>query len=100
MRDSAFKHSAEEIHEYLAHGLLALAAVHAVAAIVHHHVYADNTLKPMLPRAILPWGMCAFRANGAPAVFAGSPTLRKSGGDETRIFIVAATEAPPSEKPA
>lgn len=53
-RDRAFKHSIEEIHEYLAHGLLAIAALHAVAAIAHHHLYADNTLKRMLPRTILP----------------------------------------------
>lgn len=54
VKDRAFKHSIKEIHEYLAHGLIALAALHAVAAIVHHQVYADNTLKRMLPRAILP----------------------------------------------
>jgi cytochrome b561 len=54
VKDRAFKHSIKDVHEYLAHGLVALAAMHAVAAIVHHRVYRDNTLKRMLPRAILP----------------------------------------------
>lgn len=53
-RDCAFEHATAEAHEYLAHGLLALATLYAAAAIVHHRVYADNTLKRMLPRAILP----------------------------------------------
>lgn len=47
------KHFYEEIHEVLAHVLIALAAFHALAALVHHYVMHDRTLKRMLPLA---WG--------------------------------------------
>ncbi|MBY6243164.1 cytochrome b [Methylosinus sp. Sm6] len=53
VEDRAFKHSLEEIHELLAHGLIALVGVHSIAAIVHHCVYRDDTLKRMLPRGLL-----------------------------------------------
>lgn len=53
VKDRAFKHSLEDIHEILAHSLMALVAVHAVAAIIHHRVYRDDTLKRMLPPSIL-----------------------------------------------
>jgi cytochrome b561 len=39
----------KEIHELLAHGLLALAGLHAAAAVVHHLVFRDRTLVRMLP---------------------------------------------------
>jgi cytochrome b561 len=39
------------IHGYLADGLLILAGVHASAALVHHWVWRDRTLKRMLPGA-------------------------------------------------
>lgn len=45
------KHYYEEIHEFLAHGLIALAGLHAVAALFHHYVLGDRTLKRMLPPA-------------------------------------------------
>jgi cytochrome b561 len=50
--DRAFAHSVTEVHEFLANALLALAAVHAGAALVHHWVFRDRTLKRMLPGAI------------------------------------------------
>ncbi|WP_036287845.1 cytochrome b [Methylosinus sp. PW1] len=53
VKDRAFEHSLEEIHEILAHSLIALSAVHAVAAVIHHRIYRDDTLKRMLPPAIL-----------------------------------------------
>ncbi|MGB7994663.1 MAG: cytochrome b, partial [Photobacterium halotolerans] len=39
---------AGEIHEYLAYALIGLATLHAVAALKHHFVNKDNTLKKML----------------------------------------------------
>jgi cytochrome b561 len=47
--DRAFAHNLTEIHELLAHGLLALAGLHAAAALVHHWVFGDRTLARMLP---------------------------------------------------
>lgn len=40
-----------EVHELSAHALLALAAAHALAALVHHYVFRDRTLVRMLPRS-------------------------------------------------
>ena len=37
-----------EIHEYLAWGLVLLAAAHAAAALIHHFVWRDRTLVRML----------------------------------------------------
>jgi cytochrome b561 len=51
VRDRAFAHSVKEIHEVLAHGLLAVAGLHAAAALVHHWVFRDRTLVRMLPGA-------------------------------------------------
>ena len=47
--DRAFARSLKGIHELLAHGLLALAGLHAAAALVHHWVFGDRTLIRMLP---------------------------------------------------
>lgn len=47
--DRAFARNLKGIHELLAHGLLALAAMHAAAALVHHWVFGDRTLTRMLP---------------------------------------------------
>ena len=47
--DRAFSRSLKGIHELLAHGLLALAGLHAAAALVHHWVFRDRTLTRMLP---------------------------------------------------
>jgi len=48
-RDRAFAEGVKEMHELLAHGLLALAGLHAAAALVHHWVFRDRTLARMLP---------------------------------------------------
>jgi cytochrome b561 len=48
--DKAFAHSVKEVHEVLANLLVILAAFHMVAALVHHIVFGDNTLRRMLPR--------------------------------------------------
>ena len=50
-RDRAFAGGVKEIHELLAHGLLALAGLHAAAALVHHWVFRDRTLVRMLPNS-------------------------------------------------
>lgn len=48
-KNRELKHFYEEIHEALAHLLMALAALHALAALVHHLWLRDSTLKRMLP---------------------------------------------------
>lgn len=40
----------EEVHEVMAHGLVALVGLHAVAALYHHYVLKDGVLAGMLPR--------------------------------------------------
>ena len=42
-------HPAEDIHQYLAYGLLGLAGLHALAALWHHFVKRDVVLRRMLP---------------------------------------------------
>lgn len=49
--DRAFAGSVKDVHEILAHTLVALAGLHAAAALVHHWVLHDRTLMRMLPRA-------------------------------------------------
>ncbi len=44
-----FAKQLEEVHEVLAHGLMMLAGVHAVAAIYHHLLLKDATLARMVP---------------------------------------------------
>lgn len=44
-------HGLKEIHEILAHTLLIVASFHAIAAVIHHVVFRDNTLSRMLPWA-------------------------------------------------
>ena len=41
--------SVKNVHELLAHALLILASLHALAALVHHYVLKDDTLRRMLP---------------------------------------------------
>jgi len=48
--DRALRHFAHECHEYLFWVLLAVAAGHALAALVHHFHDRDATLTRMLPR--------------------------------------------------
>jgi cytochrome b561 len=49
--DRAFAHSVTEVHEFLANLLLAVVALHAAAALVHHWLLRDRTLLRMLPGA-------------------------------------------------
>jgi cytochrome b561 len=48
--DKSFAHSLKEVHEFLANLLVILAVFHMAAALVHHIVFGDNTLRRMLPR--------------------------------------------------
>jgi cytochrome b561 len=47
--DRVVARAAFRTHEYLANTLVALAAIHAVAALMHHFVLGDRTLERMLP---------------------------------------------------
>ena len=47
-RDIGLSHAIEAVHENLALALLGLVAVHAAAAIVHHLITRDNTLRRMI----------------------------------------------------
>jgi cytochrome b561 len=47
-RDRTLAGSVKNVHELLAHALLIL-ALHALAALVHHYVLKDDTLRRMLP---------------------------------------------------
>ena len=47
--DRAFARSVTEIHELLANALLAVACLHAAAALAHHYLFRDRTLTRMLP---------------------------------------------------
>jgi cytochrome b561 len=49
VRDKAFAEGVKEVHEVLAHCLLAVAGLHAAAALIHHWVFGDRTLIRMLP---------------------------------------------------
>ncbi len=51
MRDRVFARSVTELHEFLANALVVLAALHALAALVHHWIFRDRTLVRMLPGA-------------------------------------------------
>lgn len=53
MRDTSFAHTVKEIHELFAHSLIILATIHAAAALIHHFVFKDNTMRRMLPFATL-----------------------------------------------
>ncbi len=50
VRDRAFARSLKEVHETLSNILMILAAFHALAAMTHHWVWRDQTLRRMLPR--------------------------------------------------
>ena len=49
IKDREFARSIKAIHEALAHALVILALLHASAALIHHWVWQDRTLKRMLP---------------------------------------------------
>lgn len=51
-RNRELKHNSKEIHELLAHLLIVLALLHAAAALAHHYLLKDRTLKRMLPAAL------------------------------------------------
>ena len=48
--DKAFADDVKEVHEILANLLVILALFHVAAALLHHWVFGDNTLRRMLPR--------------------------------------------------
>lgn len=48
-KNRELKHNSKEIHELLANTLIVLAMLHAAAALAHHYVLKDRTLKRMLP---------------------------------------------------
>src|SRR4029077_12012743 len=47
--DRTFARSVKEVHEFLANGLVVLAALHAAAALIHHWIFRDQTLVRILP---------------------------------------------------
>lgn len=49
IKNRELKHYSKEIHEFLAHSLIVLALLHAAAALAHHYLLKDRTLKRMLP---------------------------------------------------
>ncbi len=50
LADKTFAHNVKEVHEILANLLVIVAAFHMTAALVHHIVFGDSTLRRMLPR--------------------------------------------------
>ncbi len=52
-KNRELKHNSKEIHELLAHVLVALAMLHATAALVHHYLLKDGALRRMLPASLL-----------------------------------------------
>jgi cytochrome b561 len=48
--DAATRHSINEWHELAANILMAVAAVHGMAAIGHHYVWRDHLLDRMRPQ--------------------------------------------------
>jgi cytochrome b561 len=49
VRDRTLSASVKNVHELLAHALLIFASLHALAALGHHYVLKDETLRRMLP---------------------------------------------------
>lgn len=47
--DRVTARTVQEVHEWLANGLIAIAAVHAAAALWHHFIKHDDVLTRMLP---------------------------------------------------
>lgn len=47
--DRTFAREIKEVHEWLANALVAIALIHAAAALVHHFVLKDDVLRRMLP---------------------------------------------------
>jgi cytochrome b561 len=53
LQNRELRHYSKEIHELLANLLMAAAGLHAAAALAHHHVLKDRTLKRMLPAVLI-----------------------------------------------
>ena len=49
LADHAVAESLTDIHGQAANGLLAIAALHAAAALVHHYLWRDSVLERMMP---------------------------------------------------
>jgi cytochrome b561 len=52
VRDRDFARSMIGIHELLANALMVLALLHGAAALMHHFVFRDRTLRRMLPGTV------------------------------------------------
>ena len=52
--DRPMARQVQEVHEWLANGLVILAFLHAAAAVVHHVLLKDDVLKRMLPERVAP----------------------------------------------
>lgn len=50
--DYDLRHRLKEIHEYLAHGIIIFASLHALAALLHQFVHKHHVLVRMLPEKI------------------------------------------------
>lgn len=48
-KNRAIFHPTEDVHQYLAYALFAVAGVHALAALWHHFIRHDGVLRRMLP---------------------------------------------------
>ena len=69
MADRAFARLVKEPHELLSNLLLVLAGVHAAAALAHHWLLRDRTLKRMLPGRgrLKTQALSAFTCAAAPS---------------------------------
>jgi cytochrome b561 len=47
--DKDLSHSLEEMHEFIGNALYFVIGAHTLAALVHHYLHKDDTLKRMLP---------------------------------------------------
>ena len=49
VKDRALSHTLGNLHDIAAWSIIALAGLHAAAALMHHHILRDGVLKRMLP---------------------------------------------------
>lgn len=49
VKNTFLQHSLKEIHELLANTGYFIIGIHAAAALMHHYIWRDNTLKRMMP---------------------------------------------------
>lgn len=77
-KDAVLREFAEELHEWLFWGLIAVAVMHAAAAFYHHVFMRDATLARMLPRRWL-------RADDAHPGDASTPTPVTSRQDSRHV---------------